>query len=173
MYEYLPFSYLQIIKNIPHNSSKSKPTQVYISLRLKSTKSTFFYQITGTNLIHCFNNPTLCLKMIHHHHHLSRNREGNWGTTNDFTTSFFLFSLFSTALWDLANSRPVHSLMLSSPFHCALQDGFDQTWQRGDMTIPLQFESLYDGQEVFVWSDCLLDFGTDFLVNNMVFVWDA
>ena len=24
------------------------------------------------------------------------------------------FSLFSTALWDLANSRPVHSLMLSS-----------------------------------------------------------
>ena len=29
-------------------------------------------------------------------------------------TSFLYFSLFSTALWDLANSRPVHSLMLSS-----------------------------------------------------------
>ena len=42
------------------------------------------------------------------------NREGRWGTTDDFTTSFFLFSLFSTALWDLANSRPVHSLMWSS-----------------------------------------------------------
>ena len=27
---------------------------------------------------------------------------------------FSIFSLFSTALWDLANSRPVHSLMLSS-----------------------------------------------------------
>ena len=27
---------------------------------------------------------------------------------------FLHFSLFSTALWDLANSRPVHSLMLSS-----------------------------------------------------------
>ena len=27
---------------------------------------------------------------------------------------FSFFSLFSTALWDLANSRPVHSLMLSS-----------------------------------------------------------
>ena len=26
----------------------------------------------------------------------------------------------------------------------------------GDMTIPLQFASLYDGQEVFVWSDGLL-----------------
>ena len=25
-----------------------------------------------------------------------------------------IFSLFSTALWDLTNSRPVHSLMLSS-----------------------------------------------------------
>ena len=37
------------------------------------------------------------------------------------------------------------------------------------MTIPLQFPSLYDGQ-VFVWSDCLLDLGTDLLVGNMVFV---
>ena len=63
------------------------------------------------------------------------------------------------------------------------------------MTIPLQFVSLYhgqeiqntqeikrtlfdktkqdktcNGQEVFVWSDCLLDLGTDFLDGNMVFV---
>ena len=38
------------------------------------------------------------------------------------------------------------------------------------MTIPLQFASLYDHQEVFVWSNCLLDLGTDFLVGNMVFV---
>ena len=36
------------------------------------------------------------------------------GTTDDFTTSFLHFSLSSTALWDLANSRPVHSLRLSS-----------------------------------------------------------
>ena len=40
------------------------------------------------------------------------------------------------------------------------------------MSIPLQFAILYEGQ-VFVWSDCLLDLGTDFLVGNMVFVWDA
>ena len=39
--------------------------------------------------------------------------------------------------------------------------------------MPLQFASLYDGQEVFVWSDCLLGLGTDFLVGNMVFVSDA
>ena len=50
----------------------------------------------------------------HHHHHLSLNREGRCGTTDDFATSFLHFSLFSTAVWDLANSRPVHSLMLSS-----------------------------------------------------------
>ena len=35
------------------------------------------------------------------------------------------------------------------------------------MTIPLKFASLYDGQEVFVWSDCLLDLGTDFLAGKM------
>ena len=55
------------------------------------------------------------------------------------------------------------SALSSSPFHCALQG-------TGDMTIPLQCASLYDSQEVFVWSDCLLDLGTDFLVGNMVFV---
>ena len=31
-----------------------------------------------------------------------------------FSTSFLHFPLFSTALWDLPNPRPVHSLMLSS-----------------------------------------------------------
>ena len=48
------------------------------------------------------------------HHHQSLNREGRWGTTDDIATSFLHCSLFSTALWDLPNSRPVHSLMLSS-----------------------------------------------------------
>ena len=41
------------------------------------------------------------------------------------------------------------------------------------MTITLQFASLYGGQEVFVWSDCLLHFGTDLILVNMVFVGDA
>ena len=49
-----------------------------------------------------------------HHHHLSLNREGRWGSTDHFTTSFLHSSLFSAALWDLANSRFVHFLMLSS-----------------------------------------------------------
>ena len=43
--------------------------------------------------------------------HLSHNiHGGRLGTTDDFTTSFLRFSLLSTGLWDLTNSRPVHSL---------------------------------------------------------------
>ena len=30
------------------------------------------------------------------------------------------------------------------------------------MTIQLQFASLYGGHEIFVWSNCPLDLGTDF-----------
>ena len=51
---------------------------------------------------------------LNYHHHQFLNREGRWGTTDDFATSFLHSSLFSTALWDLLNSRPVHSLLLSS-----------------------------------------------------------
>ena len=40
----------------------------------------------------------------------------------------------------------------------------------GRMSIQLQFTSHYHGQEVFVWSDCLLDVVTDLLVGNMVVV---
>ena len=36
--------------------------------------------------------------------------------------------------------------------------------------MSLQSASLYDGQEVFVWSDCLLNLCMDFLVDNTVFV---
>ena len=64
------------------------------------------------------------------------------------------------------------SALSSSPFHHALQDGFGKTWWTGDMAIPIQFASPYDGQEVFVWSDCLPDLGMDFLVGDMVLVWD-
>ena len=55
-----------------------------------------------------------CLVAHHCHYHQSLNREGRWGTTDDFATSFLHLPLFSTALWNLANSRPVHFLMLSS-----------------------------------------------------------
>ena len=41
------------------------------------------------------------------------------------------------------------------------------------MNIPLQFASLYGHQEVFVWSICLLDLATDFLVGDIVFARNA
>ena len=61
---------------------------------------------------------TIIIAVGGYYHHLSLNREGCLGTTDDFTISFLHFSLFSTALWDLPNSRPVHSLML--PCHLFL-----------------------------------------------------
>ena len=100
----------------------------------------------------------------YHHHHQSLNRKGHWGTTDDFATSFLHFFPVLHCLLGIAELQ-------ARPFpHCALQDDFGQTQGTGNMTIPLQFVSLYNSQEVFVWPICLLDLGTDFLVGNMVFV---
>ena len=65
-----------------------------------------------------------------HLHHLSLHREGHWGTTDDFTTSFLRFSLFSFVLWDLANSGPVHFLVLSSHLFLCLP------WILPPFTVP-------------------------------------
>ena len=74
-------------------------------------KSTHVHDKTVLNRIR---KSAWCDCQLCHHHHQSLSRKGRWGTTDDFATSFLHFSLFSTALWDLPNSRPVHSLMLSS-----------------------------------------------------------
>ena len=114
---------------------------------------------------------------------LSLNHEGRWGTTDNFATSFLHFALFSTALRDFPNSRPVHSLMLSSrlflclpcllpPLTVPCKMVLARPDERETWPLSLRFASLYDSQ-VFVWSDWLLDLGTDFLVGYMVFVWDA
>ena len=112
--------------------------------------------------------------------HLSLNPEGRLGITDDFTISFLHSSLFSTALWDLVNSRPVHSLMLSShlflcllgllpPFAVPCKTVLARAEERE--TCPYTTAVCVSlRQKVFVWSDCLLDLGTDFLVGNMVFV---
>ena len=77
------------------------------------------------------------------------NREGRRGNTDDVTTCFLHFSLFSTAIWDLANSKPVHSLMLSShlflclpyPLSLCLARYFGWTWWTDSMPIPHHFAS--------------------------------
>ena len=108
------------------------------------------------------------------HFHLSLNCQGRWDTTDDFTTSFLhFFSLFSTAFWDFAISRPLHLLMLSSyPFFrlpCLLPSftvpckmvlaGSDE---REICSYHFSLRLFYDGHEVFVWSNRLLELGTDF-----------
>ena len=125
---------------------------------LLSTEGTFNFCVLRVSFLHL---------------HPSLNREGRWGTTGDVTASFLQFSLFSTALWDLANSRPVPfpgsvfpplplSALSSSAFHCASQNGLGHTW----WTSALQLASLYHGQEVFVWSDCLQYGGKHTQKNN-------
>ena len=98
----------------------------------------------------------------HHHHHLSLNREGRWGTTDDFTTSFLYFPCcplpFGT--WLTPGLSISRSCLPTSPSVCivffslslCLARWFwsDQMNARHDHT--LQFVSLYDSQEVFVWS---------------------
>ena len=74
----------------------------------------------------------------HRHHHLSLNRQGRWGTTDDFTTSLLLFFPVLHCPLGLAELQACPfpgvvfpplpmSALSSSPFHCALQDGFGQT----------------------------------------------
>ena len=68
---------------------------------------------------------------------------------------------------------PSSSAFSSSPFHCALQDGFGQTLWTGDMSIQLQFASFSTLRRSSCGPIACWIFGTDFLVGNIVFVWDA
>ena len=86
-----------------------------------SATSVTFYALSVSALFgttRCATYESSCTNFLyqfrHYHHHQSLNHESYWGTTDDFATSFLHFPLFSTALWDLLNSRPVYSLMSSS-----------------------------------------------------------
>ena len=70
----------------------------------------------------------------HHHHHQSLNLEGRWGTTDDFATSFLHFSLFSTALWDLPNSRQLLFAKVEKESVAKLQQDLDPLADRADCT---------------------------------------
>ena len=75
----------------------------------------------------------------------------------------------SCPFW-LSSHLFLHLPCLLPPFTVPCKMVLARPEEPGDVTISLQFASLYDGQEVFVWSNCLLHLGTDFLVGNMVFV---
>ena len=73
----------------------------------------------------------------HHHHHQSLNREGRWATTDDLQPVFSIFPVLRCPLGlaeleaypfpDVVFPPLPLSALSSSPFHCALQDGFGQT----------------------------------------------
>ena len=109
------------LKTTHESSQTNKITQKYYSWKGRLTRC--IIRVSYCEVSICI--LGLCLQSKHVlfcfgtenriiHYHQSLNREGRWGTTDDFATSFLHFSLFSTALWDLPNSRPVHSLKLSS-----------------------------------------------------------
>ena len=73
----------------------------------------------------------------HHHHNQSLHREGPWGTTDDFATSFLHFCVFHCPLGpaelqacpfpNVVFPPLALSALSSSPLYCALQDCFGQT----------------------------------------------
>ena len=134
----------------PHVSSKWCPAIMVRTLACLTHTFTFIYPLTAG----VFRAPQM---------------------TSQPVSSIFLYSPLPSGTWRTPGlSIPWCCLPTSSsvclpsaPFHCALQDGFVQIWWTRDMTIPLQLASLCNGLEVFVWSDCLLDLGTDFLVGNI------
>ena len=115
--------------------------------------------------------------------HLSLNHGGSWGTTDDFTTSFLHFSLFSNALWNLVNSRPVHSLMLPSHlFFCLLfllslfTEPCKMVLARPDERQTCKYHFSLCPFTMVTRSSCgpiACCFGTDALVGNVVLVWGA
>ena len=94
----------------------------------------------------------------------------------NFTTGFLHFPLFSSALLDLANFRPVHSLMLSSHLFLCLP------CLLLPFTVPCKWFwlDLMNGKHNHTTAVCVplrssgglrvVRLGTDFLVGNMVFV---
>ena len=68
---------------------------------------------------------------------LSINGKGHRGTTDNFITSFLHFSLFSSALWDLANSRPRFLLCSSAVRVTNIHRKMDVTRERINHTLEL------------------------------------
>ena len=125
---YGPFNCISFCKFSQQLSAFSLCSSSLISALLVLSTTYLFMKVSfSPKIILC---GSLGLKhrlTIYLHLHLSHNRGGRWCTTNGFTTSFLHFSRFSTALWHLANSRPVHSLMLS------------WCWHQGSVTFLLKF----------------------------------
>ena len=121
-----------------------------------------------------------CTFIIIINHHQCLNREGRWGTTDDFANSFLHFPCsplpsgtcriqgLSTPWCCLPTSSSV--CFVFSPLSLCLARWFwlDLMNGRHDHATAVCVSLRSSG--VFVWSNCLLDLGTDFFVGNMAFV---
>ena len=87
---------------------------------------------TLSYLTHVSQSKCIYLRLLHHHHHLSLNREGRWGTTDDFANSFLQFSpvlhcplgpaeLQACPCPDVVFPPLPLSALSSPPFYCALE----------------------------------------------------
>ena len=118
----------------------------------------------------------------HHHHHLSLNREGRLGTTDDLTTSFLHFPLFPmpsgtwptpglSIPWCCLNSHFFLCLPCPLPlFTVPCKMVLARPDERETRPYHCSLRLFTMVRRSFVWSDCLLDLGSDFLVGNMVFM---
>ena len=97
-----------------------------------------------------------------HHLQLSPNREGVWGTTDDFTTSFVHFSVLYCPLRlgellaypfpDVVFLPLLLSALSSSPFHFTVPcNTVLARPHEQEMSIRLHFVSLYDGSLNACW----------------------
>ena len=98
-------------------------------------------------------------------HHQSLNREGHWSTTDDFTNQFSPFFPVLHCPLGLAEPQACPfldvvfpplplSALSSSPFHCALQDGFGHSFlQEGhqEMFWHGQEHPLFDVVYCYIW----------------------
>ena len=104
-----------------------------------SPPARFFQKVARAHYFHSLGqDQSTVAHHLHHHHHQSLNREGRLGTTDDFATNFYPFfpvlhyplglaELQACLFPDVVFPPLLLSALSSSPFHCALQDGFGQT----------------------------------------------
>ena len=121
---------------------------------LSFLSSFFFTNTTHTNVhLHC----RVDCKLIIIIYPLFMRVAGAPQMTSQPVSSIFPCSSLPSGTWQTpglsipwcCHSTSASICLVFFPFHCDLQDGFGQTWWMGDMTIPLQFAFLFDGQAVF------------------------
>ena len=93
-------------KSLPWNTANTALAPPHTCTHIST--HTYTHAHTHAHTHTCTHNQASTKCHYYHHHHLFLNHRGGWGTTNDFTTSFLYFTLFSTAMrwWTPGPSIP-------------------------------------------------------------------